>query len=283
MSEDPLLRELGRLAQEEKEAEDARRDERWDRLAAGTLSAEEDAALGALAAASPAAREALEAFRPLGAEFQARVVSALEGELRRPAPGVGPREPRSRLLPFRPASWQFAGWLAAAAAAASVLVLVVRGPATMPPLPLYSAQLSGGIQTFRGESGPATGPQLFAPGSPLKLVVTPEQTVAGEVEARALLARGAKGVSCLQAPPAPPAPPAPRLDISADGAVLLEGTIGEDIRLPPGPWRMWIVVGRRGKIPPASELATALCAGQMHHHLWQAVSADLRVADRRPP
>ena len=66
MSEDPLLHELGRLAQEEKEAEDARRDERWDRLAAGTLGAEEDAALRTLAATSPAAREAYEAFRPLG-------------------------------------------------------------------------------------------------------------------------------------------------------------------------------------------------------------------------
>lgn len=269
MSEDPLLRELGRLAQEENEAEAARRDERWDRLAAGTLSAEEEAALRALAATSPAAREAYEAFRPLGADFQARVVETLAGELRR----------RSRLLPFRPATWRFAGWLSAAAVAASGLLLVVRGPATMPPLPLYSAQLSGGIQTLRGASGPAAAPQLFAPGSRLSLVVRPEHPVGGEVEARALLARGAENVPCQ---PAAPAPPAPRLDISAGGVVRLQGTIGEDLRLPPGRERVWIVVGRRGRIPPASELATALCAGRMHNHHWRAVSADLSVADRPP-
>jgi hypothetical protein len=280
MSEDPLLRELGRLAQEENEAEAARRDERWDRLAAGTLSAEEEAALSALAATSPAVHEAYEAFRPLGADFQARVVEALESELRRGEPEVGPREPRSRLLPFRPASWRFAGWLAAAAVAASGLLLVVRSPATMPPLPLYTAQLSGGIQTLRGASGPAAGPQLFAPGSRLSLVVRPERPVVGEVEARALLARGAENVPCQ---PAAPAAPAPRLDISAGGVVRLQGTIGEDIRLPPGRERVWIVVGRRGRIPLASELATALCAGRMHNHHWRAVSADLSVADRPPP
>jgi hypothetical protein len=274
MSEDPLLRELGRLAQEEKEAEDARRDERWDRLAAGTLSAEEDAALRALAATSPAAREAYEAFRPLGADFQARVVGALESELRRAAAAAEPREARSRLLPFRPATWRLAGWLGAAAVAASGLFLVVRGPAAPPPLPLYSAKLSGGIQTLRGASSPAAGPQLFAPGSRLKLVVSPEYPVAGEVEARALLARGAEIV---------PWPLAPRPDISVQGAVLLQGTIGEDIRLPPGPSRVWIVVGLQGKIPPAGELVTALRAGRMHNHHWRAVSADLSVADRPPP
>ena len=280
MSEDPLLRELGRLAKEENEAEEARRDERWDRLAAGTLGAGEDAALRALAATSLAVREAYEAFRPLGADFQARVVAALEGELRRPAAAAEPREPRSRPLQFRPRTWWFAGSLAAAAAAASGLLLVVRGPATMPPLPHYSAELRGGIQTQRGASSPAAGPRLFAPGSRLSFVVRPEHAIAGEVEARALLARGAENVPCQ---PEAPAAPAPRLDISASGVVRLQGTIGEDIRLPPGPERVWIVVGRRGRIPPASELATALCAGRMHNHHWRAVSADLSVVDRSPP
>jgi RNA polymerase sigma-70 factor (ECF subfamily) len=49
-------------------------------LAAGTLTAEEDAELRALAVSSPEAREAYEAFRPLGATFQARVVSAINAQ-----------------------------------------------------------------------------------------------------------------------------------------------------------------------------------------------------------
>jgi RNA polymerase sigma-70 factor (ECF subfamily) len=79
MNKDPILSELGALARQEGEGESPL-DERWDRLAAGTLTAEEDTELRALAASSPEAREAYEAFRPLGAAFQARVVSAINAE-----------------------------------------------------------------------------------------------------------------------------------------------------------------------------------------------------------
>jgi RNA polymerase sigma-70 factor, ECF subfamily len=81
MMEDRILLELGYLAKEEREAEKAPLDERWDRLAAGTLTPEEDAELRALAESSPETRETYEAFRPLGAKFQARVVKEIAGEL----------------------------------------------------------------------------------------------------------------------------------------------------------------------------------------------------------
>ena len=79
--EDRIVRELGHLAKEEREAERARLDERWDRLAAGTLTPEEGAELRALAESSPEARETYEAFRPLGAKFQARMVNVIAREL----------------------------------------------------------------------------------------------------------------------------------------------------------------------------------------------------------
>jgi RNA polymerase sigma-70 factor (ECF subfamily) len=79
MNNDSILSELGALARREREAESPL-DERWDRLAAGTLTAEEDAELRALAASSAEAREAYEAFRPLGAAFQARVVRAINAQ-----------------------------------------------------------------------------------------------------------------------------------------------------------------------------------------------------------
>ena len=56
------------------------RDERWDRLAAGTLTAKEEIELKALAASSPEAMEAYVAFKPLGPDFQARVVSAINSQ-----------------------------------------------------------------------------------------------------------------------------------------------------------------------------------------------------------
>ena len=49
MSEDELLRNLGHVAREQAGRERLFLDERWDRLAAGTLSAEEDAELRRLA------------------------------------------------------------------------------------------------------------------------------------------------------------------------------------------------------------------------------------------
>ena len=97
---DRLLRDLGDLARSEAEAEEARFDDRWDRLAAGTLTADEEAELKALAESSPEAREAYEAFRPLGADFQARVVSAIKAERADETPSA-PTEPRPRVLPFR--------------------------------------------------------------------------------------------------------------------------------------------------------------------------------------
>src|SRR5215218_7525825 len=138
MNEDRLLRELGHLAKEEEGAERARLDERWDRLAAGTLTAEEEAELLALAETSPGAREAYEAFRPLGPEFQARVVKKISAEL--------PKGWRGRLLQF-PAV-RIGGWVTAAAAAAAVVVVLLRPSA---PLPDYQIAVTGGSSEMRGE------------------------------------------------------------------------------------------------------------------------------------
>src|ERR1700704_3282793 len=100
---DRLLRELGDLARSESTAEEARFGDRWDHLAAGTLTAEEEAELKALAESSPEDRETYEAFRPLGADFQARVVSAINAERAKPAeaPRPQPQDPVPRVLPFR--------------------------------------------------------------------------------------------------------------------------------------------------------------------------------------
>jgi len=261
MSEDRILRELGHLEREEKGAQQARLDERWDRLAAGTLTAEQDAELRALAATSPEARETYEAFRPLGADFQARVVEGIAAELEKPA---APEQPRSRVLPFPP-FWRPA-WLTAAAAAAAALLLLLRIPASMPPLPAYFADPpTGGVQIFRGEpSSP-----IFTPGSALSIVVRPQHPVTGKVEARAFLARGAEWI-----------PWEPKIEISK-GNVRLQGELDREIRA--GDWRLWVVVGRPGKLPPLGGLQEAVRAGAIRHDAWQATSADLRIEKEPPP
>src|SRR5262245_60200152 len=116
MNDEELMKALGRTARAEPAL-----DERWDRLAAGTLSEAEHEALLEEAARSDAAADAYEAFRPLGAEFQARVVHRLVGEAARETgsaqqaagpggrvaapPGRdegGPVEGRPKVVPFPP-------------------------------------------------------------------------------------------------------------------------------------------------------------------------------------
>jgi hypothetical protein len=263
MSDAPWLRELAQVNREREAEERSRLDERWDRLSAGELTPEEEAELKALAETSEEAREAYEAFRPLGPDFQARVVSAVRAQ-----------EPQARVLPFRRAARRYGGWLMAAVAAAA-LFLFVRNPASMPPLPAYKARLSDGAREYRGAAEPSAGPSVFFPGTQLTLEVTPEQAVTGPLEAHAFLARGTDIL---------PWEPEPPLDLSPQGAVRLRGRLGEEIRLPPGEWKIWVVIGRPGKLPPTDEIMAGLRAGRTRHPDWQAAASEgLRIADRASP
>lgn len=248
----------------EREAEERfRLDERWDRLSAGELTPEEEAELIALAETSEEAREAYEAFRPLGPEFQARVVSVIQAQ-----------EPKARVLPFRRAATRYGGWVTGALAAAAALFLVVRNPAS-PPLPGYEAHLNGGAREYRGATEPSSGIPVFVPGTQLILDVTPQQAVTGPLEAHAFLARGADIVAWEPEPP---------LKVSSQGTVRLRGMLGQEIRLEPGEWKIWIVIGRPGKLPSADEIAAELRAGRTRHTDWQAaISEDLRITDRASP
>jgi hypothetical protein len=264
MSEDRILRELGHLAKEEGKTERARLDERWDRLAAGTLTPEEDAELRALAATSPEARETYEAFRPLGPEFQARVVDKIAAELKRPTEH---REPRFRLLPFRPTMLRRAGWLTAATAAAAVLMLVLRPPA---PLPDYSLGLSGGSSVMRGERPEGAVPD-FAPGDRFKVILHP-QTAASRalsLEAQCFLLRG-RELRRLEV----------KSQLDPGGAVMMEGSMDRDLQ--PGTWTLWAVVGRRGELPEPADLRSLATRAEVRQRDWVALPKEVRIRRLSP-
>jgi len=264
-----MLRELGELARQEDEADQARFDERWDRLAAGTLTAEEEAELEALAASSPEGKEAYEAFRPLGADFQARMVAMARAELARPAPveppPVEPAEPHSGVLPFRGVVRRVEVWLGSAAAVAASVFFLVRGLAP-PPLPPYSVDPLIGNQTSRGTPG-VGGIPVFSSGSPFPIVLRPQTSpsVQERLETQVFLAAPGAGETPWAAVPGF------RLDRGAGGTVRLEGTVGETIQLPLGIWRLCVVVSRPGKAPPARELPAAL---RKRHADWQAACTE---------
>jgi hypothetical protein len=248
MSDDHWLRELAQVKRDEEAEEQARLDERWDRLSAGELSPEEEAELRALAESSEEASEVYEAFRPLGPDFHARVVEKIRDKQER------------RVLPFPPARLRV--WLSAAAAVAALWLLVIV-PLERPSLPFYAvADVTGGVQTQRGAP---TGPPVFEPGSRLTVVVKPMNAVEGKLEARGILMQDGQVL-----------PWTPSLEI-VSGAVRLRGTLEA-----PGPQRVWIVVGLPGRIPPAGELLERLRADRLRNDGWQAVPIDLRV-EVRPP
>ncbi|HEY7213655.1 MAG TPA: hypothetical protein VIC28_03445 [Thermoanaerobaculia bacterium] len=269
MSEDRILRELGHLAKEEKEAEQARLDERWDRMAAGTLTPEEDAELRALAESSPEAREAYEAFRPLGAEFQARMMNEIAGALAKDKPQPEPQPIWARLLPFRPVTFRRIGWLTAATAAAG-LFLLLRLPASMPPLPAYFAEVNGGTKTFRSEEGPSAEPPVFAPGDPFQVILTPKTETLGKgLEAQCYLLRGRE----LR-----------HLDVQSEldprGAVKLTGSLGRDFQ--PGIWTLLAVVGRQGELPDAADLRSFVERGKIRQRDWVGVPKKVVIRPRSP-
>jgi hypothetical protein len=249
MSEDRLLRELGHLAKEEEGAERARLDERWDRLAAGTLTAEEKAELRALAESSPEAREAWEAFRPLGPEFQARVVEKIA------------KERGGRLLPFR-LSKRFVGWATAAAAAAALAVVLLPPSA---PLPDYQiASISGGSSEMRGEQ-----PDDFAPGDRIEVRLRPVTASRTErLEGSLFLLRNGelRGLSAES-------------ESVPGGSVKIVGTLRDDLE--PGPWTLWAVVHRPGELPLPAELFRA-AHDNTRSEDWIAVSTDILIRPRGP-
>lgn len=252
MSEDRLLRELGHLAKEEEGAELARLDERWDRLAAGTLTAEEEAELRDLAETSTEAREAWEAFRPLGPEFQARMVERIAAEL--------PKEWWGRLPSFRPTR-RFAGWATAAVAAAAVVVVLLRSSA---PLPGYQIAVTGGSSETRGEQ-----PTDFAAGDRIQVVLRPETAIQGHLESQLFLLREGE-LRRLET----------QSTFALGGSVKMTSSLGRDLQ--PGPWTLWAVIGRPGELPDPAELQSLAAHDDARREYWIAVSTDIRIRPRGP-
>jgi len=280
MKEDELLRNLGQAAREQAASERLFLDERWDRLASGTLSVEEEGELRRLAETSEDARLAYEAFRPLGPEFQAKVVQAIEAQrIKDVVPLPVPWRPESNDPPL-PAPWQrvhndppppgrwrrqLAGWSAAAATMAATLVGIV--PRVLPLLTPYVAELSGASIT-RGEVVEA---RELAPGERFQATLRPDTAVRGywPLRSRVFLQRE----ETIR-----------RVDVDSEvgptGAVRLTGTLDPDLSA--GTWTLWLVVGRWGLMPDPAELRAAAAAPVVKERHWVAVSRTLRIHPRAP-
>lgn len=269
MSDDRLIRALGKLTREEdvKEAQDSR----WEALTRGELTDDEVAALHA----ENGAEAHLAAFAPFDAAELDRLAdgaitalneapaatapsttapsdaapapvtpTAADAPAGRPDATVVPLQPRAARTP------QVVMGVALALAVAAGAFFFLRAPA--PDLPVYVLTVAGGDQVMRGTTGgapsPGAGPLRLAPGSTLDLVARPDRKATGPIEARAFFVQGGKLT-----------PIAVALPRSADGAfrlraareILFAGAVD-------GPATVLLAVGAPSDLPGAPAAASDL-------------------------
>ena len=186
MKDEEWLDRLGEMAREDLTlAEDDWTDPRWEDLAGGRLSPEEEEKLLAEVESLPGGPQAVETFRPLAPGFERRVLD----RMRTPPPEeVASVEPFEALSPGR--RWGGRRFVPALAAAAGLVLAVGLsqlggdGEAPTPggpgePLPGYRLEVSG-VSAIR--SAEASGHRLQV-GKRFSLLLRPERDVAVPVAA----------------------------------------------------------------------------------------------------
>ncbi|HEY2512474.1 MAG TPA: hypothetical protein VGI39_16520 [Polyangiaceae bacterium] len=261
MNGDDWLDALGRAARRQKQ-EKGEDEARWERLAEGKLSADEDAELRRLAAEDPEVAAKYEAYRPLGDDVKERIAARIGEAL--PAP-----EAKVAVLPRR--SRAGVAFVAALAMAAGALVWMHRtaDPGAMASLddalPSYEMTVSGDRTTRAAGDAPAEAIVELHADSQVNLVLRPAKAIAGDIGVRGFLVQG--GTAKAWAPP---------VQISKDGAVRISGAAG-DIFGGPGEWDVALGVGRPSDLPDDPSIVAAEVAGAHHEHAFRLLVRKVRV------
>ncbi|WP_437680884.1 hypothetical protein [Sorangium sp. So ce131] len=279
MTDDELLKALGRAAREEDRASDPR----WSARAQGTLAPGDRDALEAQAQRSAEDQGAWEASRPLDSEARSRIADRILAGLEADAGERGAETTGSpsraqgtsaagegRVIPL-PAKRGRAPWMIAAAAlaaAAAALVFVRLSPEgdgdrprgllgdpgalALLPVPAYSVEVAGGELEQRTTNHGAGAPGIarLGPGSRLEIALRPTTRVEGPVAVRGFLIQGGTA-----------RPWDVRADVSEQGAARIEGDTETLFRgVPAGEWEIALAIGRPEALP--SEPADVLRAQQ---------------------
>jgi hypothetical protein len=214
-----------------------------DRLVAGQLSAEEQAALRRQAASDPVLLRALDALQPLGPEPRRKLGDAVE---RRVATG---RTRRRAVLAAGPVL----------AAAAVTLLFVRRRRAD--DLPRYALEVTAGDSETRGAPSPKH--TVIRPAAFVALVARPALRVAPPVAARAFLETTTGWRELTLGAPSP------------SGVVRLEGRVATLLGEVDGPVRIHLVVGAPDLV--ASQGLDLARGGSAGGPGWQRLTALVSV------
>ncbi|MEQ9495562.1 MAG: hypothetical protein RIT81_01860 [Deltaproteobacteria bacterium] len=211
----------------------------WARVAAGTATPSELAALEAEARHDPSVRAMLEACRPPDATADERLAANLSR-------GIRQRKGRSRR--------RWAGLSVAMAVAASAVLWIALPPKEA--LPAYAIEVGRGESEMRGGDAPELTELL--PSSRLRLVLRPEVPPSGRVVFTAFV-ESERGLEPWPAP----------LEISERGAARLDERVGTLWPNRTGDLTLVFLIGRRD--------ATLEQAAVRSTEAWRRVEHPIRI------
>lgn len=271
-----LLDQLSQAAREQMLDEQDRLDPRWDRLAAGQLSAEEHDQLLGLADASGEAHEAYQAFKPLGPAFESRVAAAIlarqqvEAKERLVAEQAAGATAPVQLAPPAPRrAWYLAGlWSVLMAVTVAFFVSL---PAQ---LPSYVPEKMASISPDRGGIGLTLGVPVYTAGNEVVLEAEARIKPGKNPDARLFYVGEDQRLqgSDLEA------------KIEDEGRrIRFLPILGEDLELAPGKWRLVMVVSRPGEFPGPATILEAVSAGGQPSKYWQVLVYQIEVEQLELP
>jgi hypothetical protein len=266
MTDDAFLDELGAAVRDDARAHAS--DARWQRLTAGTLSAEERAALEREALEDPAAGEMLAMYAPLDEAAFARFEDAARSALGPPEATRGER-PAARAKVVGPRS----GWArrlvfaAAPLAAAAALVLWLRAPSA--PLGAYDVVVTTADDAMRSTEAPLPGPsRAHQTGRTFELVASPAGG-GGAVEAHAFLERD--GAVTPWAPP---------MQVSPQGTVRIAGDTDALFGTRAGAVTVLLAIGRPGHVPDSAAVVARGEGATGESATWRLVREEIVLGRR---
>jgi hypothetical protein len=241
---------LAGLIAEAREDQRARAPETpWQKLLEGRLSAEDEAYLRAQAAHDPEVARALEAYAPLAARVQERMLAAITND----ASGIARvRSITSASTPATAASTRASAlsprWFAIPLATAAGLLLWIATRKPIDDLPSYALAFETTAQDERSADAPSPKADVkLRATTQVDLILRPHDSPKTPVAMRAISMQN--GVARPWAPPS---------EVSATGVVRIRGKASELFPTPHGEYELLIAVGRPEALPSDADLAEIL-------------------------
>lgn len=264
-----------------------------EKHAAGTLRADERDRLESIAQGSEEASRIVAAYAPLTGTFESTLLARVTATLDKGPLGQGAREapPSASVTPLTPKA-QRRGWrptvaipsaLAAGLLLAVLLPALLTGPTPSQALPDYVLRVGGMTAELRADPTPevqitATSPApaavAVASGNQLRLLMTPGTQTQASVSTRLYLR--STSAPALVALPLDPA----LIRTAPSGAVRIEARVGDQLPLPAGASRLYVVVGQEDALPTPSKLAAMIGEyGGVDGGPWQAFALDITLSE----